>query len=79
VTVGVVPHAGGSSRGRRVPKRLPNACPDCNGCGNLESMLCDDSLEHAPLLTVVEVREPVCPERDRIEDVDMFIDAVLGG
>jgi hypothetical protein len=35
-----------------VPKRLPNSCPDCNGCVNLESMLCEDcGLSMLPRLT----------------------------
>jgi hypothetical protein len=53
-----------------VPHRLPNSCPDCNGCVNLESML--------PRLTVPEVYELLYRERARIEDVDAFIDDVLG-
>jgi hypothetical protein len=62
-----------------VPKRLPNSCPDCNGCVNLESMLCDDcGLSMLPRLTVPEVYELLYLERARIEDVDAFIDDVLG-
>lgn len=62
-----------------MPHRLPNSCPDCNGCVNLESMLCDDcGLSMLPRLTVPEVYELLYPERARIEDVDAFIDDVLG-
>jgi hypothetical protein len=47
-----------------VPRRLPNSCPDCNGCVNLESMLCDDcGLSMLPRLTVPEVYEFLYPER----------------
>jgi hypothetical protein len=63
-----------------VPQRLPNSCPDCNGCVNLESMLCEAcGMSMLPGLTVPEVYELLYPKRAaRIEDVDAFIDAVLG-
>jgi hypothetical protein len=42
-------------------------------------MLCDDcGLSMLPRLTVPEVYELLYPERARIEDVDAFIDDVLG-
>jgi hypothetical protein len=42
-------------------------------------MLCDDcGLRMLPRLTVPEVYEHLYPERARIEDVDAFIDDVLG-
>jgi hypothetical protein len=62
-----------------VPKRPPTWCPDCNGCVNLERMRCEDcGLSMLPRLTVPEVYELLYPERARIEDVDAFIDDVLG-
>jgi hypothetical protein len=58
-------------------KRFPNSCPDCNGCVNVESMLCEDcGLSLFPRLTVPDVYELLYSER-RIEDVDAFIDDVL--
>jgi len=61
-------------------ERLPHACPDCNGCVNLESMICEgcglDVLPH--LTTVPAVYALLYPDR-RIGDVDAFIDDVLGG
>jgi hypothetical protein len=43
-----------------------------------ESLLCDDcGSSMLPRLTVPEVYELLCPEQDRIEDVDAFTDDVL--
>jgi hypothetical protein len=62
-----------------VPRRLPNSCPDCNGCVSLESMLCEAcGSSMLPRLTVPEVYELLYPECTRIEGVDAFIDDVLG-
>jgi hypothetical protein len=59
-------------------KKLPHACPECNGCVNLESMICERcGLEVLPrLITVPDVYAVVYPGR-RIGDVDAFIDDVL--
>jgi hypothetical protein len=59
--------------------RLPHACPECNGCVNLESMLCEGcGLLVLPRLTVPDVFAVLYPGR-RLGDVDAFIDDVLGG
>jgi hypothetical protein len=60
-------------------ERLPHACPDCNGCVNLESMICEGcGLEVPHLIAVPDVYALLYPDR-RIGDVDAFIDDVLGG
>ena len=60
-------------------RRLPHACPECNGCVNLESMLCEGcGLILLPSLPVPDVYALLYPGR-RIEDVDTFIDDVLSG
>jgi hypothetical protein len=62
-----------------LPERLPHACPECNGCVNLESMLCEGcGLDVLPRLTVPDVYALLYPGR-RIGDVDAFIDDVLSG
>ena len=62
-----------------MPKRLPDACPDCNGCVNRESMLCEDcGLKMLPRLTVPEVYELLYPERTRIEDQRLTVPLLLG-
>jgi hypothetical protein len=60
-------------------ERLPHACPDCNGCVNFESMICEGcGLEVLPHPTTVPgVYALLSPDR-RIGDVDAFIDDVLG-
>jgi hypothetical protein len=58
--------------------RLPHACPERNGSVTLRMMLCDDcGLDLLPGLTVPDVYALLYPER-RIEDVDAFIQDVLG-
>jgi hypothetical protein len=59
--------------------RLPHACPECNGCVNLESMVCERCGWVLPSSsTVPEVYARLYPG-PRIGDVDAFIDDVLGG
>ena len=59
--------------------RLPHACPECNGCVDLESMLCEGcGLVLLPSLTVPRVYALLYPG-SRIGDVDAFIDDVLSG
>jgi hypothetical protein len=58
---------------------LPHACPECNGCVMLESMLCEGcGLDLLPRLTVPDVYALLYPG-PRIGDVDAFIDHVLSG
>jgi len=38
-------------------ERLPHACPDCNGCVNLESMICEGCGLEVPRLTTVTDRK----------------------
>jgi hypothetical protein len=60
-------------------KGSPTRVPDCNGCVNLEGVLCEDcGLTMLLCPTLPEVDELLDPERARIEDVDAFIDDVLG-
>lgn len=59
--------------------RLPHACPECNGCVELENMLCEScGLDLLPRLTVPAVYALLYPSI-RIEDVDALIDDVLSG
>jgi hypothetical protein len=59
--------------------RLAHACPECNGCVKLESMLCEGcGLVLLPRLTVPDVYALLYPG-PRIGDVDVFIDDVLSG
>jgi hypothetical protein len=59
--------------------RLPHACPECNGCVDLESLLCEGcGLDLLPSLTVPDVYALLYPG-PRIEDVDALIDDVLSG
>jgi hypothetical protein len=59
--------------------KLPHACPECNGCVDLESMRCDGcGLDVLPRLTMPDVYALLYPGR-RIGDVDAFIDDVLSG
>jgi hypothetical protein len=59
--------------------RLPHACPECNGCVDLERMLCEGcGLVLLPSLTVPDVYALLYPG-PRIGDVDAFIDDVLSG
>ena len=60
-------------------KKLPHACPECNGCVNLESMICERcGLEVLPRLTTVPDVYADLNHGRRIGDVDAFIDGVLG-
>jgi hypothetical protein len=59
--------------------RLPHACPECNGCVDLERMLCEGcGLVLLPNLTVPDVYALLYPG-PRIGDADAFIDDVLSG
>jgi len=59
--------------------RLPNACPECNGCVDLESMLCEGcGLDVLRRLTVPDVYALRYPG-PQIGDVDAFIDDVFSG
>jgi hypothetical protein len=69
----------GSRLGMRFSARLPHACPECNGCVDLESMLCEGcGLALLQSLTVPDVYALLYPG-PRIRDVDTFIDDVLSG
>jgi hypothetical protein len=66
------------ARFREPSGRLSHARPECNGSVSLGTMLCDDcGLDLLPGLTVRDVYALLYPER-RIEDVDAFIQDVLG-
>jgi hypothetical protein len=59
--------------------RLPHACPECNGCVNLESMLCEGcGLVLLPSLPVPNIYA-LLYRGARIGDVDAVIDDVLSG
>jgi hypothetical protein len=68
-----------SRLGMSSSARLPHACPECNGCVDLESMLCEGcGLVLLPSLTVPYVY-PLLYPGPGIGDVDAFIDDVLSG
>jgi hypothetical protein len=49
-------HDTGSRLGIAFSKKLPHACPECNGCVKLESMLCEGcGLDLLPRLTTPDV------------------------
>ena len=79
---GISPRVGpgtGSRLGMSLSARLPHACPECNGCVDLERMLCEGcGLVLLARLTVPDVYALLYPA-PRIGDVDAFIDDILSG